>query len=256
MSPQGGILRKLRTLKEVGPGWVDSVVGIFICSINSPSPPRGPLLLQEGNSTPTPRASVHLRSLSLDSPGTHTQQLLTFLPGFRQPLLEGAWGQVPPLPTTAAGSMSRGPGSDRGSLAPSSSLNGEVAEQRARQCLLSGSCMPRLVPVSLGVQGIPHGLAWLPAGRDQPPSLWSRRLVGGQPAGTSPLSCGRISGGSPGLASHPGARVLGSTATFASSCVSQGTLVSLRRRCMMKAGPSAPRGRACEWSLPICLLGT
>ena len=172
------------------------MVGIFICSINSPSPPRGPLLLQAGNSTPTPRAWVHLRSLSLDSPRTHThththtQQLLTFLPGFRQPLLEGAWGQVPPLPTTAAGSMSRGLGSDRGSPAPSCSLGAEVFEQRARQCLLSGSCMPRLVPVSLGVQGIPHGLAWLPAGRDQTPVCGRGGWLVGSLQGPAPFPVG------------------------------------------------------------------
>ena len=210
------------------------MAGIFICSTNSPGPPRGPLLRQAGSSMPTPLAWVHLRPLCLDLQGhSRKKQLLTFLPGFQQPLLEEAWGQVPPLPTTAPGSRSRGPGGDCGPLAPSCSLGREVAERRARQCLLSGSCMPRLVPVPLGAQGIPHSVVQLPAGRGQP-RVWLRRLVGGQLAGTSALSCGRVSGGSPGSASHPralrlhwvplpGFLLLRSTATLASSSfVSQG----------------------------------
>lgn len=198
---------------------------------------------------------------------SHNKQLLPFLPGFHQPLLEGAWGQVPPLPTMAAGSRSRGPGSDCGLLAPSCSLSREVAERRARQCLLSGSCIPRLVPVPLGVQGIPHSLVRLPAGRGQP-RVWLRRLVGGQLAGTSALSCGRVSGGSPGSASHPGGLrlhwvplpgflllLLGSSSWVPRPPLPAPPLClgdpgfSQEEVCDEGASPSVPRGLACEWSL-------
>lgn len=172
-------------VEESGPGragWPVAVAGL----VSAPPPLPPPV----GRSESALLGSEHLRPFSPGLLGTCTQQLLsaasTQCP--RQPLLEGAWGQVPP---PSAGSWSREAGRDHQPLAAFSVPLWERGFGESQVAYLlcaaaSSSCVPfRLPATPSGRRAVGRPLVPIrfPAGRGQPPSCgqggWFVESLGG-----------------------------------------------------------------------------